>query len=126
MGHLPKISIKDIEKFRRKSKKEPIVVLSWLVLSCLIFVTVTMIFPRESFKNTDLFTILILHFPLIVNDPKKLIGSSGLLSRIYYVFKFSLSAFRDDPFKNIKRNKLTADSKDKLSFIISIRDYAHW
>ena len=35
-----KISRKNIEKFRRKSKKGPILVLSWLVLSCWIFVTV--------------------------------------------------------------------------------------
>ena len=36
-----KISSKNIKKCRRKSKKGPILVLSWLVLSCLIFVTVT-------------------------------------------------------------------------------------
>jgi len=37
-----KISSKNIEKCRRKSKKGPILVLPWLVISCFIFVTVTL------------------------------------------------------------------------------------
>ena len=36
-----KVSSKNIEKYKIKSKKGLILVLSWLVLSCLIFVTVT-------------------------------------------------------------------------------------
>ena len=40
-GAILKISSKNIEKCRRKSKKGPILVLFLLILSCLIFVTVT-------------------------------------------------------------------------------------
>ena len=43
-----KISSTNIEKCRRKSKKGPILVLSWLVLSWLIFVAVTLPSVRSS------------------------------------------------------------------------------
>ena len=67
-----KISSKNIEKCRRNSKKGPILVISWLVLSCLIFVTVAVTKIKQILNINNGKTsspMFLLHFLSVIMVP---------------------------------------------------------